>query len=193
MTHAFESVALATERLLMRPLQAGDAPGVFAIFSDARVSRYLSRPTWTAVSQAEEHISRDLAALAAGQYLRLGLECRADGALLGECCLFNRVEGSRRAEIGYALAHAHWGRGYMHEALQALLAYGFGPMGLNRIEADIDPRNRGSAASLQRLGFRQEGLLRERWIVSGEVSDTALYGLLRAEWLAAVDAAPRAA
>jgi ribosomal-protein-alanine N-acetyltransferase len=184
MTRGFESVALATDRLRLRPLNPGDADGVFAVFSDARVSRYLSRPTWTGVNQAHEHIARDLAALSAGQYLRLGLERREDGVLLGECCLFNRVEGSRRAEIGYALAHDHWGRGYMHEALQALLGYGFGTMDLNRIEADIDPRNRPSAASLQRLGFRQEGLLRERWIVSGEVSDTALYGLLRSEWLA---------
>jgi ribosomal-protein-alanine N-acetyltransferase len=182
MTKGFEAVALATDRLRLRPLNPADAEGVFAVFSDARVTRYLSRPTWTGVHQAHEHIARDLAALSAGQYLRLGLERRSDGVLLGECCLFNRVEGSRRAEIGYALAHGHWGQGYMNEALRALLAYGFGTMDLNRVEADIDPRNRGSAASLERLGFRHEGLLRERWIVSGEVSDTALYGLLRADW-----------
>ncbi|MCW5506536.1 GNAT family N-acetyltransferase, partial [Pseudomonas aeruginosa] len=53
---------------------------------------------------------------------------------------------------------------------------------LNRLEAEIDPRNRPSAASLERLGFRQEGLLAQRWIVSGEVSDSALYGLLAEHW-----------
>jgi [ribosomal protein S5]-alanine N-acetyltransferase len=41
-----------------------------------------------------------------------------------------------------------------------------------------------SVRMLERLGFRQEGFLRERWIVSGEVSDSALYGLLRREWQA---------
>jgi RimJ/RimL family protein N-acetyltransferase len=70
----------------------------------------------------------------------------------------------------------------MHEALQALIDYAFGPLGLNRIEADIDPRNSNSARSLERLGFRMEGVLRERWIVAGEVSDTGYYGLLRKEW-----------
>ena len=50
------------------------------------------------------------------------------------------------------------------------------------VEADIDPGNRASARTLERLGFRREGLLRERWIVNGEISDSALYGLLRRDW-----------
>jgi len=70
----------------------------------------------------------------------------------------------------------------MHEALQALLDFGFGELDLNRIEADIDPRNSASARTLERLGLTKEGYLRERWIVGEEVSDTALYGLLRREF-----------
>ena len=71
----------------------------------------------------------------------------------------------------------------MHEALQTFIAYAFETLDLNRLEADIDPRNHASAKTLERLGFQKEGLLRERWIVSGEVSDTCLYGLLRKNWL----------
>jgi RimJ/RimL family protein N-acetyltransferase len=70
----------------------------------------------------------------------------------------------------------------MHEALTALLEFAFGDLDLNRVEADIDPRNVASARSLERLGFHKEGHLRERWIVDGEVSDSSLYGLLRSEW-----------
>jgi len=70
----------------------------------------------------------------------------------------------------------------MHEALQALLEFGVGELDLNRIEADIDPRNSASARTLERLGFTKEGYLRERWIVGDEVSDTVIYGLLRREW-----------
>jgi len=70
----------------------------------------------------------------------------------------------------------------MHEALQELLEFGVGELDLNRIEADIDPRNSASARTLERLGFTKEGYLRERWIVGDEVSDTAIYGLLRREW-----------
>jgi len=72
----------------------------------------------------------------------------------------------------------------MNEALHALIRYGFKELGLNRIEADIDPRNTRSARSLETLGFKTEGLLRQRWIVGEEVSDSALYGLLQEEWAA---------
>lgn len=71
----------------------------------------------------------------------------------------------------------------MHEALQTLLRYAFQTLDLNRLEADIDPRNVASARTLERLGFQKEGHLRERWIVNDEISDTWLYGLLRREWL----------
>ena len=91
------------------------------------------------------------------------------------------------------LAQRAWGLGYMHEALSALLDHGFSAWNLNRVEADIDPRNQASARALERLGFRREGLLRERWIVAGEVSDTAYYGLLRSDWRAKATDGPPAA
>ena len=53
---------------------------------------------------------------------------------------------------------------------------------MNRIEADIYPRHDASARLLERLGFRQEGYLPERWFVHGEFADTAFYGLLRRYW-----------
>ena len=101
---------------------------------------------------------------------------------VGNCTLHHFHDASRRAEIGYALARPFWGQGYMHEALQSLVTYAFEQLDLNRLEADIDPRNASSARSLDRLGFRKEGHLRERWIVNGEVSDTGYYGLLRSDW-----------
>jgi RimJ/RimL family protein N-acetyltransferase len=105
--------------------------------------------------------------------------------------LFAFSEQSQRAEIGYILARKAWGKGLIHEALSALLTYAVENLKLRRIEADIDPRNQRSARSLERLGFTQEGLLRERWVVEGEVSDTALYGLLAREWTAAQSERPR--
>ena len=134
--------------------------------------------------QAHELIARDQLALAAGEYLRLGIERLDDGRLLGHCSLFNLLSQCRRAELGYGLAHDSWGHGYMHEALRALLHFGFSGLDLNRVEADIDPRNTRSARSLKRLGFKLEGRLRQRWIVDGEVSDSALYGLLLSDWQA---------
>ncbi len=178
----FDRLVLPTRRLRLRPLGEPDAPALFTIFGDAAVMRYWSTPPWTSIDEARQMIDSDQRDLAGGEHLRLGLERLDDGELLGTCSLFAISQRNRRAEIGYALASRAWGRAYMDEALRALLNHGFGQLGLNRIEADIDPRNEASARSLQRLGFRQEGHLRERWIVGGEVSDTALYGLLQRDW-----------
>lgn len=178
----FDQLSLTTARLVLRPFQPNDAEPLFAIFSEPKVMRYWSHAPWASVAQAQELIAKDQQALPAGEHLRLGMEIQGTGELIGMCTLFHLSAQCRRAEIGYGMSSRFWGQGYMHEALTALLEFGFGDLDLNRIEADIDPRNVASARSLERLGFHKEGHLRERWIVDGEVSDSGLYGLLRSEW-----------
>lgn len=180
----FAPLPLLTPRLRLRPVAAADAADLYAIFSDPQTLRYWSSPPWVSMDQAYLSIARDEAALAAGEAIRLGLERLSDGRVIGVCSLFSLSPQNRRAEIGYALARDAWGQGWMDEALRALVAHAFGPLGLHRLEADIDPRNAASARALQRLGFREEGRLRERWIVAGEVSDSGLWGLLARDWAA---------
>jgi RimJ/RimL family protein N-acetyltransferase len=183
-TLSFDHLVLSTPRLRLRPLRPDDAPAVYTMHADPVTLRYWSTPPWAEPTLADELIARDLKAMAEGDYLRFGIERRADGRLIGLCTLFAFYLPSRRCEIGYILQRDCWGQGYMHEALLTLLDYGFGVLDLNRVEADIDPRNDGSRRTLARLGFVQEGHLRERWIVAGETSDTHLLGLLRSDWLA---------
>jgi RimJ/RimL family protein N-acetyltransferase len=169
-------------RVRLRRMEAADVPALFAIYSHVEATRYLARPRMTELAHAEEMLSRIEAGYADGTSLQLAIERLADDAFLGVCLLFNVVARGARAEIGYILGREHWGQGYMAEALPALVAHAFGALDLNRLEADIDPRNTASARVLERLGFRREGLLRERWIVNGEKSDSAIYGLLRTDF-----------
>lgn len=179
---SFDQVTLQTPRLLLRPLLEADAPALFDIFSDPRIMDYFSTPAWATIDMAHDKIARNQRGMASAEALSLGIFRVEDRQLLGTCDLFHLHAQCRRAEVGYGLAYAAWGQGYMHEALRALLDYGFNGLLLNRIEADIDPRNEASAKALKRLGFQQEGFLRERWIVGGETSDSALYGLLLSDW-----------
>jgi ribosomal-protein-alanine N-acetyltransferase len=181
---SFAHLILTTSRLRLRPLHAGDEKALFAIFSDPRVMTYWSHVPWTSVEPAQQMIAADALSMDAGTHVRLGIEIRAARSMVGTCSLFNLNAQCRRAELGYALGADAWGQGLMHEALTALLDHAFGKLGLNRIEADVDPRNRRSTRTLERLGFAREGHLRERWIVDGEVMDSDLHGLLRREWVA---------
>jgi len=164
---AFHRLVLQTERLLLRPLAASDAGALFAIFSDRQVTRYWSSAAWDSQTTAEDYIAKDIKALRRGEHLRLGIEVRATTELVGMCTLYAFMNQCRRAEI---------------EALLRLLDYGFAELDLHRVEADVDPRNLASVRCLDRLGFRKEGHLRERWIVDGEISDTSFYGLLHNDW-----------
>jgi ribosomal-protein-alanine N-acetyltransferase len=184
-TPPFGPVVLHTERLTLRCLVPSDADALFALFSDPQVMRYWSTAAWADIDRARQSIESDRQANEAGQCLRLGIERSDRPGLIGTCTLFAFNAACRRAELGYALARAQWGHGYMHEVLTACVDYAFRTLSLHRLEADIDPRNLSSQKSLERLGFKKEGHLRERWIVNGEVSDSGLYGLLRSDWPAA--------
>ena len=175
-------LVIHTRRLLLRPLQAGDVDALFTVFSHPEVMRYWSTPPWTTPEPGQQMIDSAQAAGPESDWLRLALVRRDDDTLLGTCTLFDHDRQSRRAQVGYVLARDAWGQGYAHEAVGALLDHAFEAWNLHRVEADIDPRNQASARLLERLGFQREGLLRERWIVGGEISDTAWYGLLRREW-----------
>jgi RimJ/RimL family protein N-acetyltransferase len=178
----FSPIALSSPRLTLRWLTSTDAPALFAIFSNPEVMRYWSTPPQRDLSEAIQMVQRVQADYESSSALRVGIERNADGRLVGVCSLFRFDDSQHRAEIGYALGRAFWGAGYMHEALQSFIDYAFYTLHLGRLEADIDPRNRASAKTLERLGFQREGYLRERWLVNGELSDSALYGLLRREW-----------
>jgi len=175
---------LTTERLVLRETAAHDVEAVFAMESDPVAMRYWSKPPMRDISEAQAAVERAMGFFRARVGLRWSIARPADDRMLGHLSLFNFSEQSGRADIGYGLAREHWGRGFMHEALIAVVDYAFGPLGLRRLEADIDPRNQASLRALESLGFAHEGLLRERWQVGDEISDSALLGLLAREWRA---------
>ena len=177
---------LRGERVLLREMGTGDVPALFALMSDHAVMRYWSRPAMTEPREAAELLAGIMADNAAGRLLEWGVAL-PEGGLVGTLTLHHLSPTHRRAEIGFALAREQWGRGLMREAAELVVAHAFatasaGGMELERLEADTDPRNAASIALLERLGFQREGLLRRRWCVSGEWSDSAFFGLLREEW-----------
>lgn len=87
--------------------------------------------------------------------------------MIGTFSLVALSLANRRAALGFAPRRDAWGRGYVQEMLTALVAWAFGPLWLHRLEPEVDPRNEGSIRALERLGFRVEGRLRDRWQVTG--------------------------
>ena len=175
---------LHTARLLLRPMQPADAEALHTLLTEPEVLRHWDTPAWPDVAQARAFIVDEQRALVEGESITLGIYQGDPPRLIGECLLFAVDRQAGRAELGFALAPGAWGRGYLHEAAGALIGYGFERLQLRRIEAEIDAGNAAAARALERIGFRREGLLRERWAVDGRIADAAFYGLLAREWAA---------
>jgi RimJ/RimL family protein N-acetyltransferase len=175
---------IGTPRAVLRPLEDRDVDALLRIFGDRRVTRYWSSPPLADRPAAAELLASIRRGRDAGDVLQWGLARREDDRVLGTVTLARIDRTNRRAELGFALGHTHWGAGWMAEALPAIVEHAFGGLRLHRLEADVDPRNAASLRRLERLGFVREGHLRERWHVQGEIQDSVLLGLLAADWSA---------
>jgi RimJ/RimL family protein N-acetyltransferase len=173
---------IVTERLLLRPLDVTDLMALSEVNSVDEVTRYLPYATWKGSADGVAWFERMVGLQAGGTALQFVITEKASNIAIGTVLLFNFDEASARAELGYVLGRAHWGRGLMREALEAMIGCAFGPMALRRLEATIDPRNERSARLLSSLTFQTEGLQRKRWANKGELQDSALFGLLRHDW-----------
>lgn len=173
---------IQTPRLMLRWISNEDVDALFGIFSNVEVMRYWSTPPLADRDAAVALVNEIHDAFQRQVMLKWGVARQGDNVIIGTTTLYNLDFTNRRAEVGYALGREYWGQGYMQEALQALLSYCFETLSLRRLEADVDPRNKASIQTLERLGFQHEGYLRERWEVAGEIQDALFYGLLRREW-----------
>jgi ribosomal-protein-alanine N-acetyltransferase len=108
---------------------------------------------------------------------------KESGLPIGECGFHTWNALHRRAEVFYNMRDQNSKRkGYMTEALEAVLQYGFIELNLHRIEALIDALNEPSLRLLLRNGFSKEGTVREDYLVNGKNEDSDCYSLLKWEW-----------
>jgi [ribosomal protein S5]-alanine N-acetyltransferase len=173
---------LEAERLLLRELNTDDASFIFKLFSNKKVCEYLyDEEIYTTLEDAQEFIEWNANPEQKGRN-RWGIVRKEDNALLGTCGFDSWDPYNHIAEIGYDLWHEHWGHGYMKEALIAAIESGFTNMNLNRINAFVALENEKSAKLLERLGFKNEGIFREKHFFKGRYYDHYSYGLLKREW-----------
>jgi ribosomal-protein-alanine N-acetyltransferase len=107
------------------------------------------------------------------------LAVRVEGRLAGQVTLDNIVRGAMRGgHLGYWIDRRVAGQGMASLAVALVCDHAFGAVGLHRVEADIRPENLPSRRLVERLGFRQEGLLRRYLDIDGDWRDHLSYALL---------------
>ncbi|HWZ18130.1 MAG TPA: GNAT family N-acetyltransferase [Ktedonobacteraceae bacterium] len=180
--------SLTTNRLLLRRIVPGDAEALFAIRSDAETMKFFGQEPHESLDETKDVIRRMEERYTQKEALRWCITLQGGGGLIGSCTLFHFDEGFDRAETGYELNRAFWGKGIMTEAMSAILTFGFSELGLHRVEAVIDIANERSKKLLLKLGFTYEGNLRQRFPFRGHFEDEHYFGLLKDEWHGSVHA-----
>ncbi len=173
---------LATERLVLRQFDPGDAVDVFAYAQSPAVGPMAGWPPHRTIEESRaivQHFMRcgDVWAIVEKKTGRVigSIGLHADGK--------REVEGSRM--LGYVLGEAHWGQGYATEAAQAALRFAFEQKQCTIVSAYHFPNNSRSKRVIKKLGFAAEGTLRmASTLPDGTVTDEACYSLTREEYFA---------
>jgi ribosomal-protein-alanine N-acetyltransferase len=170
---------LETANLVLRAAKLTDAADLYRVFADPEVTRYLDMEPIAAIEQARRVILHRSDRFRSGQAVRWGIALKPGHHLIGSCGFSLRP--GFRAEIGYELAAAYWRRGIMSEALAAVINYGWRSTNINRFEAFVMQGNTASAKLLEKLGFREEGILRDYGFWKGQFHDLRSFSLLRGD------------
>lgn len=146
---------IQTERLIIRHLVKGDAEALAGLWTDPQVTRYMGGPR--EYRKVYDNFVEDAAVDPPPQWDIWPVVERETGAVIGHCGLADKeIEGRVEIELVYVFAVPAWGKGYASEAARALVDYGFGPMGLERIVALVEPENDGSARVAVKAGLHLE-------------------------------------
>jgi ribosomal-protein-alanine N-acetyltransferase len=180
---------LETERCILRASTPEDAPDLFRIMSDVRVTRYIGQQPMDLLDKAVARVQMFHNIFAEQTALPWVVASRTNEQMIGTCAIWNIDRPNHRAEIGYVLAPEWWGKGLTTEAVAAAVTFGFTNMGLHRIEAETDPENAASRRVLEKLGFVQEGHFREYYYnpVGERFTDKAVFSLLQSAWMDRLD------
>lgn len=178
------SLPLHTERTLLRLATPADAVELLTFHRRNREHLAPSSPRQPDDFLTEAYWRRQItqaqADFAAGRSLRLLLCLRGEPRrIIGSVNLNNITRGAAQyADLGYAIDAEHQGQGLVTEAVQAVIAYAFGPLNLHRVRACYLPANERSGAVLRRLGFVIEGYARDYLLIDGRWQDQVLTGLI---------------
>ncbi|MNO60009.1 Ribosomal-protein-serine acetyltransferase [compost metagenome] len=169
---------LHTERLHLRKMKVSDSPSLFEVWSDSEVTKFMNIDCFTDESQVKDMIKLLDEFSLDNKAIRFSIIEMESNKIIGSCGYNSLDFENAKAEVGYDIARAFWGRGYASEAISALLDYAFLSLKLNRIEAKVEPENVNSVKVLQKLNFTFEGTLRQSERVIEKFIDLNMYSKL---------------
>lgn len=173
---------LRTPRLRLRKMSMRDAQDIYRYSRDPEVARHVLWDAHRSIGDSRAYLRYMLRRYRGHEPASWGIELLETGHIIGTIGFMWVQEDNAAAEVGYSLSHEYWGRGFMTEALRAVIQYGFDHMSLNRIEAQHETTNPASGAVMRKCHMQHEGTLRSRLYNKGRFVDVELYAILKRDF-----------
>ncbi|MBQ4450948.1 MAG: GNAT family N-acetyltransferase [Clostridia bacterium] len=177
---------LETESLLLRRMEMRDAQDMYEYSRDPLVAKHVLWDAHTSVSDTKSYLRYMLRKYRAGEPSSWCIVEKSTGKVVGTIGYMWYQKDNSACEVGYSLARRCWNRGYMTQALNAVLDYTFRELGINRVEAQHETDNGASGAVMRKCGMTKEGTLRSRLYNKGRYVDVDLYSILRKEYMSRI-------
>ena len=176
---------IETNRLQLIPLSDEHIPAVQAAAADRDIAdTMISIQHPYPDGEAARYIANLEADRTAGRAFAFAIRANEDDEFCGLIEIRDIDREHEQAELSFWLARTAWGRGYMSEVLSAMLRFSFEDLELNRLYAHHMVRNPASGRVLEKNGFKQEAVLRDRVRKWGVFEDVCLWAILRRDWAA---------
>jgi len=164
----------------LRAREPGDEPMLYRWFNDPEVTEHLT--VRYPLSHAQERAFIESAAEISYNHASFGVETITEGRLIGGVGLEKTSPESRRATLGIALGDKQfWNGGYGTDTMRVICRFGFETMNLHRIDLEVYASNARARRVYEKVGFKQEGILREAMYKYGRYEDIVQMGLLEGE------------
>jgi RimJ/RimL family protein N-acetyltransferase len=169
-----------TGRLLLRKPHMDDAHAIFETYAqDPEVIRYLVWKSHKNIQETVQFLSACQQLWSTGKDYAYAITLTEEESLVG---MFSLHPMNLKLEVGYVLARPYWGKGYMTEALRAVIDWALAQPDIVRVQAFCDVDNIASARVMEKAGMTREGLLR-RYILHPNISDAPrdsfIYAIIR--------------
>lgn len=174
---------IETERLLLKKIEPSNANDMYAYASLDEVTRYLLWTPHLNIEETKGYIEYINKQYRKGNYADWGLNCKEDGVFIGTCGFADMDFSNNKGELGYVLSPSYQGRGYMKEAVNAVLKLTFGELNIERIELRIMEDNTASKRFAEQMGFVFEGTARRSLFLRGRYITLHNYSMLREEFI----------
>lgn len=176
---------LQTERLILRRITKEDATDFHNLRSNKTVMALLDKEPHSNIETTKKLIDKIENNINTNTSITWALCLKTDNMMIGDFGFHVIDTYNHRAEIGYALLPDYHNKGYASEAVKEMLRYVFTELNLHSIEANINPTNVESQKFITKHLFVKEAHFKENYYFNGQFLDSAIYSLLKKEYLSA--------